>query len=194
MLMCTFSRVTMMLRYGHSMHAGLAPTPLAPLSTRYGELLKKWHGASLQQSYVGRRGVPLLCQRSRGKKLSQHHHVGMLIPLACRGGIQIAFPTFNKSRELPQHGFMDKMQWSLADSSIGPKSAEDPAPHVTFVTRSNEQTMKLWPHQFEASYSVSCLASVVEQARQEAWAAKCLLSFVKCTAGGRTWQHDGLVW
>ena len=83
---------------------------------------------------------------------------------ACRGGIQIAFPTFNKSRELPQNGFMDKMQWSLADSSIGPTSAEDPAPHVTFVTRSNEQTMKLWPHQFEASYSVSCLALIPEQA------------------------------
>ena len=85
----------------------------------------------------------------------------MLTLLVCRGGIQIAFPTFNKSRELPQHGFMDKMQWSLADSSLGPQSAEDPSPHVTFVTRSNEQTMKLWPHQFEASYSVSCLAVVV---------------------------------
>lgn len=43
----------------------------------------------------------------------------------------------------------------MAETAQSPLWAEDPAPQVTLVAESDEETLAIWPHQFEARYTVS---------------------------------------
>ena len=72
----------------------------------------------------------------------------------CRGGIPICFPNWGPKHGLPTDGFLKDLHWSVAEAGHSPIWAEDPAPQVTLIAESNDATLAVWPHQFEASYTV----------------------------------------
>lgn len=48
---------------------------------------------------------------------------------------------------------------ACATGVANPEVARDPAPSVALWTESDESTLELWPHKFEAMYTVRPLAS-----------------------------------
>eukprot|EP01097_Dermamoeba_algensis_P009570 TRINITY_DN677_c0_g3_i2.p1 TRINITY_DN677_c0_g3~~TRINITY_DN677_c0_g3_i2.p1 ORF type:complete len:269 (-),score=40.14 TRINITY_DN677_c0_g3_i2:735-1541(-) len=64
---------------------------------------------------------------------------------AIRGGIPICFPQFGPGA-LPQHGFARNRLWKLHE--VTPSRVE-------FVITDDEETRKVWPHNFRASYIVN---------------------------------------
>lgn len=74
-----------------------------------------------------------------------------------RGGIPIAFPQVGRG-ELPTDGFMSSVHWSIADTGVSdPEVASDRAPSVALYTESDDATMEIWPHSYEAMYTVSLM-------------------------------------
>lgn len=64
---------------------------------------------------------------------------------------------------LPTDGFLSSVHWSIAESGVSdPEVAADPAPSIALFTESDEGTMEIWPHSFEAMYTVhlSSISSV----------------------------------
>lgn len=49
---------------------------------------------------------------------------------------------------------MQHAHWSLLDSSQSGPLGWDPAPQVTLFAESDEETLEIWPHEFQAAYSV----------------------------------------
>ncbi|SPQ96630.1 glucose-6-phosphate 1-epimerase [Plasmodiophora brassicae] len=76
---------------------------------------------------------------------------------AIRGGIPIIFPQFGPNGPLPQHGFARTSKWKVAKHS-----GEDNFAEVTLTLASNEETMKIWPHQFSSSYTVRLFPDSLE--------------------------------
>jgi hypothetical protein len=57
--------------------------------------------------------------------------------------------------ELPTNGFMSSVHWSIADTGVSdPEVASDRAPSVALYTESDDATMEIWPHSYEAMYTV----------------------------------------
>ncbi len=56
-------------------------------------------------------------------------------------------------------GFMQDLHWSVVDSAIAHTfvdgNADDPAPSVVLHAQDDPWTMSLFPHEFEALYTVS---------------------------------------
>lgn len=77
-----------------------------------------------------------------------------------RGGIPILFPQVGAGR-LPRGGFMSDLHWSLVDSAIAPGymdgDTEDPAPSVILHAQDDPWTLSMFPHEFEALYTVCVL-------------------------------------
>lgn len=70
---------------------------------------------------------------------------------AIRGGVPIIFPQFNERGPGPRHGFARTQEWALAeapDYSAGRVSC-------TFRLTANDGTRALWPHAFDAYFTVS---------------------------------------
>lgn len=61
---------------------------------------------------------------------------------AIRGGVPICWPWFGPAGE-PAHGFARTLPWSLSAHD-----ENDDSVMLTLVLESNEQTKKLWPHDF----------------------------------------------
>lgn len=61
---------------------------------------------------------------------------------AIRGGVPICWPWFGPAGE-PAHGFARSLPWSLSAHDENEESVV-----LTLVLESNEQTKKLWPHDF----------------------------------------------
>lgn len=61
---------------------------------------------------------------------------------AIRGGVPICWPWFGPAGE-PAHGFARNLPWTLSAHDENENSAM-----LTLVLESNEQTKKLWPHDF----------------------------------------------
>ncbi|MBK0031604.1 D-hexose-6-phosphate mutarotase [Erwinia sp. S43] len=61
---------------------------------------------------------------------------------AIRGGVPICWPWFGPAGE-PVHGFARNLPWKLSAHDENEQSVM-----LTFVLESNEQTKKLWPHDF----------------------------------------------
>ncbi|KAK9867589.1 hypothetical protein WJX84_000523 [Apatococcus fuscideae] len=77
-----------------------------------------------------------------------------------RGGMPILFPQVGVGR-LPRGGFMGDLHWSVVDTAISPGfaegTAEDPAPSVVLHAQDDPWTMSMYPHEFEALYTVSLM-------------------------------------
>ncbi len=66
----------------------------------------------------------------------------------------MAFPQYGRGA-LPTNGFLQSAHWSIADTGVSdPAFATDPAPSVALFTESDPSTLAIWPHKFEAMYTV----------------------------------------
>lgn len=68
------------------------------------------------------------------------------------GGIPVCWPQFGNrfSRDLPQHGFARKMVFEVRGTEYTEEITE-----VTLAVKSNDETMKLWPHEFDLECKIS---------------------------------------
>ncbi|WP_430817628.1 D-hexose-6-phosphate mutarotase [Carboxylicivirga sp. RSCT41] len=67
---------------------------------------------------------------------------------AIRGGVPVCWPWFNAhpvDKSLPSHGFARTSSWQVVHTS-----ANDQETCIELALYSNEQTLKLWPYEFEA--------------------------------------------
>jgi glucose-6-phosphate 1-epimerase len=68
---------------------------------------------------------------------------------AIRGGIPLCFPQFSSRGALPAHGFFRSAEWQPASNTT------DGACAVVLSFQSSEATMKVWPHEFAATCTVT---------------------------------------
>lgn len=71
-----------------------------------------------------------------------------------RGGVPICWPWFGphpSDSSLPAHGFARSRLWTLEETS----ALSDGRTRVVLVLRSNDETLKLWPHAFVLRYTVT---------------------------------------
>ncbi|CEG43610.1 aldose 1- [Plasmopara halstedii] len=69
-----------------------------------------------------------------------------------RGGIPIIFPNFGSAKGLPSHGFARITNWTLSNHE---NSKDKKKPSVAnFTMASSEETLKIWPSDFELTYEV----------------------------------------
>ncbi|MCQ2367729.1 MAG: D-hexose-6-phosphate mutarotase [Kiritimatiellae bacterium] len=68
------------------------------------------------------------------------------------GGIPVCWPQFgNKfSKDLPQHGFAKLLVFDVRGTEYSEDMTE-----ITLGLKSNEETMKMWPHKFDLEFKVS---------------------------------------
>ena len=68
------------------------------------------------------------------------------------GGIPVCWPQFGNrfSKDLPQHGFARKMVFEVRGSQYSDEMTE-----VTLGLKSDDETRRLWPHDFDLEYVVS---------------------------------------
>jgi len=99
------------------------------------------------QASVALQGAHLLSWRPTGAEqvlwLSDNtpFHKGV----ALRGGVPVCWPWFGPAKEasLPSHGFARNLPWILSAHN---EDADGVV--LTFELKSNEETLKLWPHEF----------------------------------------------
>ena len=77
---------------------------------------------------------------------SQSHFVA---GKAIRGGIPLCFPQFSNRGPLAAHGFFRTADWQVASTNTDASCA------VVLSFQSSEATMKVWPHEFAATCSVT---------------------------------------
>ena len=65
---------------------------------------------------------------------------------ALRGGVPVCFPQFNMRGNLPKHGFVRNMAWTLLQ--------EDSASRLTYQLKDSAATQQIWPVGFEARLTV----------------------------------------
>jgi glucose-6-phosphate 1-epimerase len=68
---------------------------------------------------------------------------------AIRGGVPICFPWFGPSQGKSQHGFARTMEWDLVENFF-----DGDIQKVVLELISNEDTLAIWPFDFEASYTI----------------------------------------
>jgi D-hexose-6-phosphate mutarotase len=72
---------------------------------------------------------------------------------AIRGGVPICFPWFGPRAghpESPMHGFARTRDWEVESTS-----AKGDSTVLVLVLKSSAQTLKLWPHEFLARYTIT---------------------------------------
>jgi glucose-6-phosphate 1-epimerase len=67
-----------------------------------------------------------------------------------RGGVPVIFPQFNQRGPLPRHGLVRTRPWTLIESVVRGGCAI-----AVLGFASNEETLAIWPHQFELELTVS---------------------------------------
>lgn len=92
---------------------------------------------------------------------------------AIRGGVPICWPWFGPAGE-PAHGFARNLPWKLSAHDENEQSVM-----LTFVLESNEQTKKLWPHDFTlfARFRLSDTCEIELEAHGEFEATAALHSY-----------------
>lgn len=76
-----------------------------------------------------------------------------------RGGVPICWPWFGphaSDSSLPAHGFARSRLWTLEETA----ALSDGRTRVVLVLRSNDETLKLWPHAFVLRYTVTVGATL----------------------------------
>ena len=68
------------------------------------------------------------------------------------GGIPVCWPQFGNrfSRDLPQHGFARKLVFDVRGTEYTEEKTE-----ITLGLKSDDETRKLWPHDFDLEYRIS---------------------------------------
>ena len=68
------------------------------------------------------------------------------------GGIPVCWPQFGNrfSKELPQHGFASKMVFEVRGTEYSEEKTE-----LTLGLKSTDETLKIWPHDFDLELKVS---------------------------------------
>lgn len=68
------------------------------------------------------------------------------------GGIPVCWPQFGNrfSKDLPQHGFARKMVFEVRGTEYTEEMTE-----ITLGIRSSEETLKIWPHEFDLECKIS---------------------------------------
>ncbi|MDX1352191.1 MAG: D-hexose-6-phosphate mutarotase [Thiomicrorhabdus sp.] len=69
-----------------------------------------------------------------------------------RGGVPVCWPWFGAAKQtgLPAHGFVRNMVWQVDKVA----RLEDDEIRISLVCRSNDETLKIWPHEFELKLCV----------------------------------------
>lgn len=67
---------------------------------------------------------------------------------AIRGGVPIIFPQFSALGSLPKHGFARTASWQYLGIEQGERAA------AVFLLQANENTRRVWPHDFSAELAV----------------------------------------
>jgi glucose-6-phosphate 1-epimerase len=70
--------------------------------------------------------------------------------VAVRGGVPVCFPQFSLVGQLPRHGFVRTMPWSVETQRTG-----DDFALATFRCTDAEDTRKLWPHGFATELTIA---------------------------------------
>jgi glucose-6-phosphate 1-epimerase len=76
---------------------------------------------------------------------------------AVRGGVPVIFPQFANRGTLPRHGLLRTRGWQLLDTASH-------GSHAQAVLRfaANDDTRRLWPHEFEAEITVSVIGQQLD--------------------------------
>ncbi len=70
---------------------------------------------------------------------------------AIRGGVPIIFPQFNQMGSGPKHGFLRNTFWQCRSQS----QPGEPIQQATFVHASNDTTRQHWPHDYQATFTLT---------------------------------------
>jgi len=75
-----------------------------------------------------------------------------------RGGVPICWPWFGAANQpgLPAHGFVRNMVWQV--EKVG--QLENGETRISLVCKSNQETLKVWPHEFELKLCVQVNSSL----------------------------------
>ena len=87
-----------------------------------------------------------------------------------RGGLPLIFPQYGRasgvaayagggSSGVPANGFLSHLHWSLVATGVSPEDAYDPAPTAMFAAEWDEDTYSVWPHRFNALYTVRAVGT-----------------------------------
>ena len=78
---------------------------------------------------------------------------------AVRGGVPVIFPQFAARGTLPRHGLLRTRGWQYEESPVQPGQQ-----HAQAVARfvANDETRKIWPHDFEAELTVSIIGKQID--------------------------------
>lgn len=123
---------------------GFAGYPNVVLASRYGAAEVALLGANVL-SYRPTGQPPVLF---RPAKKDEEYNRGD----SFHGGIPVCWPQFGNrfSKSLPQHGFASKLVFEVRSTEY-----TDEMTAITLGLRSNEETLALWPHEFDLELEIS---------------------------------------
>ena len=123
---------------------GFAGYPNAVIANKYGSAEIALLGANVL-SYKPTGHFPVIFRPD--KKDAEYNRADSF-----HGGIPVCFPQFGNrfSKELPQHGFARKLVFEVRGTEYSDEITE-----VTLGLKSDEETLKLWPHEFDLEYKIS---------------------------------------
>ena len=123
---------------------GFAGYPTAVLANRFGTAEVSLLGGNVL-SYRPTGHSPVIFRSAKG---DDEYNRGDKF----HGGIPVCWPQFGNrfSKELPQHGFASKMVFDVRGTEYSEEKTE-----LTLGLRSNDETKKLWPHDFDLELKVS---------------------------------------
>lgn len=125
-------------------HEGFAGYPNVVIANRYGSAEISLLGANvLSYRPTGHSEVVF-----RPAKKDREYNRGD----SFHGGVPVCWPQFGNrfSKDLPQHGFARKLVFSVRGTEYSEEKTE-----VTLGISSDDETRKLWPHDFDLEYKVS---------------------------------------
>lgn len=76
---------------------------------------------------------------------------------AIRGGVPVCFPQFNQRGNLPKHGFVRNMPWTLDRTCL-----DGDAGQITLQLLANDVTRTLWPLDFTATLTIALQPGVLQ--------------------------------
>ena len=132
-------------RYGASgrivFHEGFAGYPEVVIAGKYGSAEVALLGANVLSYRPTGHGPVIFRPAKRDYNRGDSFH----------GGIPVCWPQFGNrfSKELPQHGFARKMVFEVRGSEYSEEMTE-----VTLGLKSDDETKKLWPHDFDLELKI----------------------------------------